>query len=337
MTIQTTRTIAATIVAGFTVALLAGALPAQAQLKRITVGTNPAGTMYNTLGGGFAKMLQEKLGIPGAARPFSGSSVYIPMLHRGEITLGINSSNDSSVAYHGKAPYKQRMKNLRALMAVWPLPYQYWAKASSGIKTIGDLRGKRVVVTYKANASLAQLNRAILATAGLTENDVTAITVAGIPQSLRAVTEGRADAAAIALGIAPLRKAHASIPGGIRILEMGPDEAAVARGRPGSWVTTTKPGKRNVGVDKPIRIAMFHTYLNAGTKLSDDDAYLIVKTLHQNWAALQKDYPVLRRTPADKVVPSDAPHPYHAGAIRYFKEVGLWTAAHEANQAKQLK
>lgn len=318
------------------IGLIAVAGAAEAKLNRITVGTNPAGTMYNTLGGGFAKLLQEKHGIPGTARPFSGSSIYLPMLQRGEITLGMNSSNDSSLAFGGIEPYRARLSNLRAIMAVWPLPYQYWAKASSGIRRIEDLKGKRVVVTYRANASLARLNRAILATGGLTEKDVTPVTVAGIPQSLRAVVEGRAVAAAIALAIAPIRRTHAAVQGGVRILEMGKDEAALGKIMPGSWVTTSNPRKGNVGVEKPIRIAMFHTYLNTGKHLTEADAYMIVKTIHQNWKSLQQDYPVLRRTPAAKVAPSDNPHPYHRGAVKYYKEAGLWTDAHEQNQKRLM-
>ena len=89
----------------------------RAELRRVTIGANPAGTNFNVIAGGFAKVIQQKLGIASIVRPYSGSSVYLPMLQRGEITLGINSGIDSYLAYNGDAPYPAPMQNLRALMA----------------------------------------------------------------------------------------------------------------------------------------------------------------------------------------------------------------------------
>lgn len=58
----------------------------------------------------------------------------------------------------------------------------------------------------------------------------------------------------------------------------------------------------------------------------------MVKVIHENWAALQKDVPALRSIPAKDLAPVNFGHPYHAGAVRYFKEAGLWSAAHQRRQ-----
>ncbi len=68
--------------------------------------------------------------------------------------------------------------------------------------------------------------------------------------------------------------------------------------------------------------------------MSDDDAYAIAKALHQNWKALQKAYGPLRGVPQSKIAPASNPHPYHPGAVRYYKEAGLWSAANAKQQAK---
>ncbi|MGE4658464.1 MAG: hypothetical protein AAEI08_05965 [Gammaproteobacteria bacterium] len=70
------------LVLGSTSVLLASDV--HAQLRRIAIGSNPAGTNYYVVAGGIAKFLQEETRIPAIVRPFSGSSVYIPMPHRGE-------------------------------------------------------------------------------------------------------------------------------------------------------------------------------------------------------------------------------------------------------------
>jgi len=319
-----------------TVAAAAAPMAAQAALSRVTIGTNPAGTMYNTLGGGFAKVLQEKLNIQATARPYTGSSVYIPMLQRGEIELGINSSLDSTIAFRGTAPYPAAMTNLRGIASIWPLPYGYIAKASSDIRTIEDFKGKRVVTAFKGNVSLQGLNVAILATAGLTMADITPIEAAGLPEGVRALAEGRTDATSVALGTGTIKEAHATIPGGIRVIGLGRNEAALSEKMPGSWPGETKASPENVGVEKDTRIPYFGTYLNGSARMPADDVYTILKTLHQSWASLQQDYPALRRTQASELAPADNPHPYHDGAVRYYKEIGVWTAANEAQQQKLL-
>ncbi len=306
------------------------------QLSRITIGSNPPGTNYNLLGGGIAKLLEERLGVASTVRPFGGSSVYVPMLHRGEITLGINSSMDSYLSYRGIGPYESPMSNLRALMSLWTVGLMYVVRADSGVHRIEELLGKRVVIIMRANTSLASLHRAILATGGLTEESVVPITVSGLPEGLRLLTEGRVDAVSAAIDLALARQAHAAIPGGIRFLEMGQDEQKLSELMPGSWVATAIPGPVTVALDKPTRIANFNSFINTGVHLPENDAYIIVKTIHGNWESLQNDYPILAAIPADSLAPANTPHPYHPGAIRYFKEVGLWNEVHEDNQAKLM-
>lgn len=304
--------------------------------RQITIGSNPAGTHVYAVAAGLAKLLQEQGGLRTTLRPFSGSSVYLPLLERGEIGLGLNTSIDSYLAYNGLPPYAQPMRHLRLLGMMFPLPIMYMVRADSGMRSVEDLRGKRVVVTFRANAALAQLHRAILATGGLTLDDVQPLTVAGLPEAMRALTEGRADAVPTGLNTALSLQVHSSIPGGIRYLTMGDDEKQLGDIMPGAQVVTAMPSENGVGIDEPIRVAGLVDFLNTGTHLPDDTAYRIVKTIHENWTQLRRDYVQMSSTSAPEMVPSDNVHPYHAGAIEYFKEAGLWTDAHERNQARLL-
>jgi len=95
---------------------LAPYMPAFAQIRRVTIGTNPAGSIYFTLGGGLAKVLTEKMGVQAIVQPFAGSSVYLPLVDNGEVTAGLSSTLDSGAAYRGDLEYKGRAtKKLRSL------------------------------------------------------------------------------------------------------------------------------------------------------------------------------------------------------------------------------
>jgi len=309
--------------------------PAQAKVKRLTIGSNPAGSVYFLLAGGFAKLFQQELKLRSTAQPHAGSSVYLPLMDKGEITLGLNSSLDSGMAYNGKAPFKQRLMGVRSLARIWILPYGFMVKENSGIKTIADLKGKRVAIKVKTNVSLAQLNRTILSVAGLTERDVTAVDSGGVVAGINMVVEGRADAAAVATGMPAMRKAHASVPGGMRMVALpeAATDAQMAKGMPGSRTFMAKPNKRMGFIRGETKIAAFDSFLNAGTSIDNEDAYKLTKTLHINWKKLQKAYGPIRGTPQQGMAPPTNPMPYHAGAIKYWKDVGLWTAANDKQQA----
>ena len=76
--------------------------------------------------------------------------------------------------------------------------------------------------------------------------------------------------------------------------------------------------------------------LNTGVHMSEDLAYEIIRAIHMNWDRLRADVSLVRSVSADELAPADNMHPYHPGAVRYYREVGLWTDAHEQNQSALL-
>jgi TRAP transporter TAXI family solute receptor len=317
-------------------AVLAAPTMGHAELKRITIGTNAAGTLYNQIGTVVSTLIQKETGIPTNVRPFAGTSVYLPQLHRGDIEFGLNSALDSSIAYHGQDEYKQPLTKLRGVMLVARAYYGFYAKNSSGLKSVGDLKGKPTVMSYRAIASFDRVNEAVIGTAGLTVKDVKSVVVSGIPDTVRAIVDDRVVAGATIIGIPALREADAAVSGGLRVLALGPNENPI-NDLAGFTAVMIKPSPAFVGVSQPMKVPRFDVFLNTGAHLSADDVYKVVKVIYQNWASLQKDVPALRRISAKDLAPANFGHPYHEGAVRLFKEVGLWTPAHEKQQEALLK
>lgn len=304
-----------------------------AQLRQVTIGTNPAGTHSYVVAGAVAKLVQDELGIRSIIRPFSGSSVYVPLLHRGEITLGMNTNIDSYLAYEGLEPYSAPITNVRLLARGFPLYMMFMVRGDSDLHSVEDLRGQRVVVRIRANAGLEFLFRAMLATGGLSGDDIDEITVGGLADGARLLTEGRVDAVCIGVDTALTLQAHATIDGGIRYLTMGQDESRLSEAMPGSKVSPAPQGPTTVGLDDLPRISEISHYINTGVHLAEEDAYLLAKTIHENWQMMRETYAILSEMPPEGLAPDDNAIPYHEGAIRYYREAGLWTDAHEENQA----
>jgi TRAP transporter TAXI family solute receptor len=327
------RILAAGLLAGLILAPASGAL---AQAKRVTIGTNPAGSIYYALGGGLAKAITEKMGVQAIVQPYAGSSVYLPLINNGEVTTGLSSTLDSGAAYNGSDGRKP-MKDMRSLLRIFSLPYTFMVRADSGLKTVADLKGKKVVMEFKALRGLQPMNEAMILAGGLKLSDITPITVAGLKQGLDAVADKTADATAIAAGIAMVKEVHASIPGGIRYLNItgaNANDDFMEKRLPGSAIMELKPNKRMPEVTEPVKIGTYHVYLIAGSKLSNADAEKITGIIIDNWEALQKDYPALRAAKKqDLSLPANV-LPYHPGAIAAFKARNMWLPKNNVAEAK---
>lgn len=310
--------------------------PALAELKNITIGTNPSGSTFYLIGSGFAKVFQEELGIRSTAQPFAGSSVYLPSISVGDITLGLASTVDSGLAYEGKADFPQPVTSLRSIARVWNIPYAFITKADSGIVTADDLRGKRVMGDMPTSQALTMINEAIIRSGGLDVGDVNFMSSGGLMDGITAVVEGRADAAPVATTMPVLIESQASVPGGLRIVANGSKavDGFFAEEVTGVAVSTATPNENRPFIIGETSIVSYDTMLIANDTMSEEDAYTITKALYDNWADLQGDIGPLRGIAQDELALAEPSVPYHPGAIKFYKEVGLWTDAHEKSQSE---
>ncbi len=132
--------------------------------------------------------------------------MYVPLYAKGEMTLGLNNSMASGAAYRGGVgDYKgQNMKSILGAAAVLGHSDSFMVPADSGIKTLDDLRGKKVVTTIKAVTSLSNLSERILQSAGIADSNVTPMSSGNLIRNIDLVVEGRADAATQSGSIPPL-------------------------------------------------------------------------------------------------------------------------------------
>lgn len=316
------------------VALSAGS--ASAELDSITIGTNPSGSVYFLIASNFARVFQTELGVRSTAQPFTGSSVYLPSINQGEVTIGLSSTVDSGLAYSGEGEFPVELTDLRALGGIWSIPYALIARGDSDIETADDLAGRRFMGDFPASSSLTRVNEAYLRSGGLGPNDLEFMTSGGLMDGLRAVAEGRADVAPAAISMPALIELNATVDSGLKLIPVGShiDDTYFDDIIAGVSAAVTKPNDQRPFVTEDTDILSFTAMLITGASLSDDDAYLITKTLYDNWAALQEDVGPLRGYPQDQLALEKPTVPYHPGAIRFYEEVGLWTDAHAAAQAE---
>ena len=210
--------------------------------------TLPPGTLNHTTATAISKVLKEKAGLNVLVQPSAGDQVIIPMVDRGEAEIGISNVMEVADGVAGA------QKGLRVIAAVHALRTPFFVRKDSSMRTIADLKGKRVSMGYSAMRNIDKAARAMLATAGLTENDIKPVLVPNVVRSADDFIGGAADMFYFAFGAPKVREVDASV-GGIRVLEMDDSKMSDARKiMPYGYATEVTPGPVFIGVEKPMKV-----------------------------------------------------------------------------------
>jgi uncharacterized protein len=291
------------------IALTAHPVPAQ------TYGfaTLQPATLNHTTASAVAKVLKEKAGFNVLVQPTAGDQVIVPMVARGEAEIGISNAME---VHDGLS---KGFKDLRIITAAHALRVGFFVRKDSGLRTVADLKGKRVPYGFSAMRALEPTVRAILATAGLTEKDIKPVLVPNVIRSADDFLSGAADAFYFAFGAPKVREVDVTM-GGIRMTEINEQGMADARKiERWGYLTDVKPGPVFVGVDSPMKVYSFDNLLFTSAKTSDDFVYKMLDTLLKNQDDLIAVQPVLREFSAAFGY-KQYEVPYHPGAVKYFKE-----------------
>ena len=190
-----------------------GLSPGIAVAQTYGFATLSPGTLNHTSASAVAKVLKEKGGLNVLVQPTAGDQVIVPMVASGEVEIGISNAME---VHDGLA---KGNKNLRIIGAAHALRVGFFVRKDSGIKTIADLKGKRVPYGFSAMRALEPTVRAILATAGLTEKDIKPVLVPNVIRSADDFVAGSADTFYFAFGAPKVREVDATA-GGIRMTQI---------------------------------------------------------------------------------------------------------------------
>jgi hypothetical protein len=284
------------------------------------IATLPPGTLSHTTGSAIAKVLKENAGLNVLVQPTAGEVTLIPMVGRAEAEMGI--ANIAEVAKVSGGPGAGQQPDLRLIGSIHPLRAGFFVRKDSGLKTVADLRGKRVPVGYSAMRTNDAMTNAILATGGLTAADVKGAPVPNVVRGADDFLGGNADTFFFAFGAGKVREVDATV-GGLRALEI--PETGMAAGRklfPFGYLSEVSPGPAFVGVAERMKVFAFDNMLFTNAKVSEEIVYKIIATMESNKADLVAVQPALRDFSAAGLY-KRYDIPYHPGALKYFKEKGF--------------
>jgi TRAP transporter TAXI family solute receptor len=306
--------------------------------KNIIFTTGPTtGSAYalNTI---FADIVNKYTTMKAFLLPTAGMEAgQIIGVEEGIGQLGQPTSFGTWLAFNGQGDYVEGGPRtwIRIIQAGRITPFGFVVRGDSGIKTMADLKGKRVAVKYNDVTTPIQA-AGFLKAAGLDpEKDVQVFAADDAVMGNKLMLEGRLDAyctgatapfvteAAKSVGafVVPfteeqLQRIGEVLPGYIPYFVKGGIFASIPND---SWV----PGVVSVLICKD--------------DLNDETAYTLVKVITEHVEEYSSSNAEIGKFNINGAVMAEPPVPYHPGSIKYLKEKGVWSANMDTVQAKLLK
>ncbi len=300
-------------------------LMSAAQAQTISIVTTPSGSFTNSAGAAMAKLISEKTKLR-AVLQAQAQQGMIPV-HAGTADFGMSNSFDTTFYATGTGEYEGQgaHKDLRNVASLLPYQVALHVRADSDIKSIADLKGKRVSAGFNAQKTIGRIIEAHLAAAGLSYKDVTGVLTPNVSRSAEDFIAGKTDVLFFALGSAAVKQASATV-GGLRVLPIDESPQSLARMQavlPGSYIREVKPSPAFDGITQPTKVVAFDMVLCSNVSVKDDIVYEVVKVLHQNKPALVATFPPFNLFVPDHMAKPVKDVPFHAGAAKYYKEIGI--------------
>jgi len=332
------------VIAAASFSLVFFLVTAQAQQlpKSVGIGSNPPGTLFYALASGVAKVMSESTPIQTQVQPYAGTSTFVPLFDSGELDFGMVNAVDMGMVYQG-----QKLKiggrndfphvpSARLIMRGSPLRSSLIVKKDSPIKSVRDVKGKRVTGEYPAQLAGWYNVFGSLSNGGLGWNDVKVVPVPAINEGVDALIQGRADVTTHAIGSAKVKEADATI--GIRYIPLDcskQGEARIKKAVPGYYLTVVKAGS-STGIVEDTCAYTYDIYFVGHKALPNAVVQAALKAIWDNIAKLPALHPGFVEWTKERAIDPEVTLPYHPAAAQFYKDQKIWSAKMDEAQKKLL-
>jgi len=318
--------------------VLAGTSIAQQQKKFFVISTGGTGGTYYPLGGILAQALTEKVPeVVTTAQAGQASVANCNLIRDKQIESAFVQSNVAYNAYAGLEQFKDKpAKNLRFIASLYPETIQIVARADSGIKTVKDIKGKRLVPGDRGSGTeVDTLN--VLGVYGFTYKDFAGVDWLSFSGAAQRLQDKQADVTFTTAGWPTAAIQELAISAKIMLVPI--DEAKIKE------LTNKYPFYSRIIIpkgtykDQEKDVATITTMAQwvVGAEVPDEVVYKITKALWESGAAKMAQAHAQGKNVQIKTALDGMAVPLHPGAEKYYKEAGVIKAEPAKKAAPKKK
>jgi uncharacterized protein len=294
------------------------------QRRFLSIGTAPPGGAFFVVGSAIADVAGSHLSGKGwqvTAEATKGTQENIRRLDKGEIEFALANAAITYFAVRGEGGWEKQF-SVRSVMTLAPNIALFLAPAGSGIESLADLKGKRVVVG-PAGAGFEYFVGPILLAHGVKYDDFSPLydTQNG---AVALLADGSADAAFLGGAIPTASITQACATQDIRFIPFDGRAVDQLAGQYRFFERKTIPARTYKGQSEEFHgLNVGSMILVTSARVDEETVYQFTKTLFEHAKEVAERHPAGKAINPQNAV-RDTGTPFHPGAIRYFREKGLW-------------
>ena len=297
------------------------AAPFASAAELVTVLTGSTSSVYYPLGVALANAMAKTM--PAVKTSVHATKASFENLNRlqagrGEIAFALGDSLTDAWKGIEDADFRSPLRNLRGIAALYPNYIQIVARADSRIKSLADLKGKKISLgTPKSGTELNA--RAILHAAGIEYKNFAKVEYLPFGESIELMKNREIDVTlqSAVLGASSLRDLAASLP----IVIVPIPEAVIRKINDPAYTRAIIPAHTYDGQSADVSTAAVQNFLVTHEGVSNDIVYGTTKALWTHLPELVAAHPAAKAMDIGHAL-MGMPVPLHPGAEKYYREVG---------------
>jgi TRAP transporter TAXI family solute receptor len=297
----------------------------EAQPKRLSIGTADTGGVYYIYGGGIAKIISAN--IPNTiitAEVTPGAVDNVKMLQNKSIDLGFTKSDIAADATKGIGPFANTGKvQVRIIAALYADIAHVVVGVNSGIDKLEDMKGKRISTSAPGSGhELVALK--LLEAANVSIQDIKRERVS-LSESVNAFKDRKIDGFFFATGLPAASMLDLSATPGIsyKILDVQSYLKPIIDKHGPIYIPSVIPKGTYTKLEHDVKTLGVPVILVTTEDMDAKLVYDITKTMFEKKAELVAIHKEANKLDLKSAISVSSP-PYHPGAIKYYKEQGVW-------------
>ena len=309
------------VIAAVAFALLAAGCSG-ATTKNYILATGGTSGTYYPFGGAIANVWNTKIeNMNVTAQDTGASAENLRLFNKGEAEFAIVQNDVMDYAYNGTDLFAgEKLSNIMTIGTMYPEVVQIAVSKASGIKSVADFKGKRISVG--AAGSGVEFNaKQIMEGYGLTFDDIKKSNLS-FKESADGIQNGTLDGCFITAGVPNAALQELAFTAGLTLIPVDGAAADKICAKYGYYTKTVIPGGTYKGTDEDVGALAIMATLAVSSKLDEDTVYTMTKALFSNLTELGNGHAKGKEVSAKTAI-TGVSVPFHPGAIKYYKEIGL--------------
>jgi len=295
---------------------------AQAQtVKEIRMATGGVAGTYYPFGTVIGQVWQEQTKIPVTIQSTGASRANLQLIEAGEVEIAMVQNDVADYAFFGTEQFASegKIKGFSAMASLYPEHCQVVANPGAGIRTIADLRGKRVSVGDAGSGT--EINaRQILEIYGISFNDIQRQNLS-FAASAEAIKDGRLDAAFVVAGAPTSAIVDLALTNNVVVLEVDTANANRLKEKYPIYATVNIPANSYRGQTATVQTVAILAIFVAADTIPENVMYDLTKALVEQQPKIAAGHAKGNELSRQSIV-NGISIPYHPGAAKYLKEIG---------------